>query len=302
MTTLHIIGNGFDLAHGIDSKYSDFKKYAWQHARNKSYYLGVLESCYPEKDIESGELMLWSNLEYALGNLNFQEAFALGTEDVELEDGHELRYQAQMEDATEYMLRDMFTIFHKLFEDWVNSIDIESDPLTNIMYFDSNGLFLSFNYTETLESIYNIPKSNIRYLHGRRNTNDKLIVGHCNNIDGDNYLPKDPAIYEYQAYRGIAGVVNAERKNVSDIILNNSDFWRQLSNVDKVVVYGHSLSDVDRPYFKQVAKSIKPTSEWYFSIYYHKPQEYAKEIEKVLNMINYLGVPKNRYHTFQIYK
>lgn len=99
MTTLHIIGNGFDLAHGIDSKYSDFKKYAWQHARNKSYYLGVLESCYPEKDIESGELMLWSNLEYALGNLNFQEAFALGTEDVEMKDST----KTQLESVKEQM-------------------------------------------------------------------------------------------------------------------------------------------------------------------------------------------------------
>ncbi len=92
-----------------------------------------------------------------------------------------------------------------------------------------------------LESIYNIPRCNIRYLHGRRNTNDKLIVGHCNNIDGDSYLPKDPAICEYQAYRSIADVVNDERKNVTDIILKNDDFWQQLSNIDKVVIYGHSF-------------------------------------------------------------
>ena len=166
------------------------------------------------------------------------------------------------------------------------------------MHFDSKGLFLSFNYTETLESIYNITRNNIRYLHGRRKSNDKLIVGHCNNIDGENYLPKDPAIYEYQAYRGIADIVNGERKNVTDIILNNNDFWQQLFNIDKVVVYGHSLSDVDRPYFKQVANSKKQASEWYFSIYYHNPQKRIKEIGKVLNM--YMGITPNKCHTFQI--
>jgi hypothetical protein len=277
----------------------DFEKYAWSHSSHNSYYLEVLENCYPQKN-KDGRLILWSDLEYALGNLDFQQAFSLGTEDIEKEEDHEFRYQAQMEDAPEYMLRDMFTIFHKLFEDWVNSINIDLDPLTNILHFDSNGLFLSFNYTETLESIYNITRNNIRYLHGRRKSNDKLIVGHCNNIDGENYLPKDPAIYEYQAYRGIADVVNGERKNVTDIILNNNDFWQQLFNIDKVVVYGHSLSDVDRPYFKQVANSIKQASEWYFSIYYHNPQERIKEVEKVSNMIKYMGITPNKCHTFQM--
>lgn len=299
MATLHIIGNGFDLAHGILSTYKDFEKYAWSHSSHNSYYLEVLENCYPQKN-KDGRLILWSDLEYALGNLDFRQAFSLGTEDIEKEEDHEFRYQAQMEDAPEYMLRDMFTIFHKFFEDWVNSIDIESDPLTNILHFDSKGLFLSFNYTETLESIYNITRNNIRYLHGRRKSNDKLIVGHCNNIDGKNYLTKDPAIYEYQAYQGIADVVNGERKNVTDIISKNNDFWQQLFNIDKVVVYGHSLSDVDRPYFKQVANSIKQSSEWYFSIYYHDSQERIKEVEKVSNMIKYMGITPNKCHTFQM--
>lgn len=299
MATLHIIGNGFDLAHGILSTYMDFEKYAWSHSSHNRYYLEILENCYPQKNKE-GRLILWSDLEYALGNLNFRQAFSLGTEDIEKEEDHEFRYQAQMEDAPEYMLRDMFTIFHKLFEDWVNSINIESDPLTNILHFDSKGLFLSFNYTETLESIYNITRNNIRYLHGRRKSNDKLIVGHCNNIDGKNYLSKNPAIYEYQAYQGIADVVNGERKNVTDIISKNNDFWQQLFNIDKVVVYGHSLSDVDRPYFKQVANSIKQSSEWYFSIYYHNSQECIKEVEKVSNMIKYMGIMQNKCHTFQM--
>lgn len=299
MATLHIVGNGFDLAHGIASKYSDFKKYAWQHGGHR-YYVDMLEDCYPKKDIKTGELMLWSDLEHALGNLDFQQAFSLGTEDIELEEDHELRYQAQMEDAPEYMLQNMFAVFHKLFEKWVNEININLGKLECIPHFNSQGLFLSFNYTETLETLYNIPKTRIRYIHGRRGSKDELIVGHCNNIDGNDYLPQDPIIYEYQAYRSIAGVVNNERKNVADIILKNSDFFQQLFNIDKVVVYGHSLSDVDRPYFKQIANGINPASEWYFSIYYHNPQEHTEESSKILNMINYMGVTLSKCHTFQM--
>lgn len=300
MATLHIVGNGFDLAHGIASRYSDFKTYAWKCAGYNGYYLGVLEDCYPQKDIKTGELMLWSDLERALGNLDFQQAFSLGTEDIEPEEDHEFRFQAQMEDASEYMLQNMFAVFHNLFEDWVNHININVEKIRYIPHFDSKGLFLSFNYIETLETLYNIPATNIRYIHGRRCTTDKLIVGHCNNIDGNDYLPENPEIYEYQAYQSIAEVVNKERKNVSDIILENNDFWQQLSNIDKVVVYGHSLSDVDRPYFKQIINSIGPSSEWYFSIYYQTSQEQAEATGNVLNMINYMGLPLHKCHTFQI--
>ena len=86
----------------------------------------------------------------------------------------------------------------------------------------------------------------------------------------------------------------------TDIILKNDDFWQQLSNIDKVVIYGHSLSDVDRPYFKQIASNINPASEWYFSIYYQNAQERTEEIRKVLNMINYIKVAPNKCHTFQM--
>lgn len=46
--TLYIIGNGFDLHHGIASKYSDFKAYLEKHDRN---LLHALENLYDCEDI-----------------------------------------------------------------------------------------------------------------------------------------------------------------------------------------------------------------------------------------------------------
>ena len=100
--TLHIVGNGFDLAHGIASSYDDFKDYAWKHGDH--YLMGLLETCYPDVNPWNGELYLWSDLERALGNLDFQAAFEASTDDIQLEDGHEGRYIAQMEDAPEFSL------------------------------------------------------------------------------------------------------------------------------------------------------------------------------------------------------
>lgn len=195
--TLHIVGNGFDLRHGIKSRYSDFKDYAWKHCGQRGYHLGVLEKSYPQVNNE-GELILWSELEYALGEPDISAIQAEATEDIEYEEGHEIRYQPQMEDAAGFLISDMFETFHELFEEWVNAISLdEAESINCLQHFDPHGLFLSFNYTETLELMYHIHRCQINYIHGRRNMRDVLIVGHCNDIDANSRLSDDPMIYDY---------------------------------------------------------------------------------------------------------
>ena len=299
MTTLHIIGNGFDLRHGIASRYTDFKKYAWKHNKH-GYFLGLLETCYPDVNPTNGELELWCDLEAALGNPNIEAAFTATTEDIEMEEEHEGRYQAEMEDAPGFFLSMMFEHFHLIFEEWLNQVDINVDRIDNIPHFDRNGLFFSFNYTDTLELLYNIPRDHINYIHGRRNSTDELIVGHCNDINGDEHLSTDPIIYEYQAYKNIAELINEEQKKVSDILYFNSDYWNSLVNVDKVVVYGHSLANVDLPYFKKIVNSVQKNAEWYISIFYQNPEEKQEEVEKVKNFITSMGLDISRCYTFAL--
>lgn len=298
--TLHIIGNGFDLRHKIKSRYENFKDYAWKHCGSKGYFLGVLEQCYHQLD-SKGELLLWSDLERALGNPDIAAVQAEATEDIEYEEGHEIRYQPAMEDAAGFLVPDMFSVFHTLFEEWVNAIDItDAERISSLAHFDSNGFFLSFNYTDTLESIYGIPRNQINYIHGRRNSGDEIIVGHCSEVDANAQLPKDPMIYDYQAYDTIAELVNEERKKVSDIIRNNQDYWPKLKLVDKVVVYGHSLADVDMPYLLEIVKNVRQDAEWYFSIYYSNPIEKQAECERVNSFISEVGLNANNCHTFQM--
>lgn len=296
--TLHIIGNGFDLAHGIASTYRDFKDYAWKHG--DQYQIGLLETCYPDMNPQHKELELWCDLEKALGNLDFQAAFNTATEDVELEDGHEGRYQAQMEDAPEYALGMMFDAFHNVFDDWVNHIDTDVVPLNNIENFDPNGWFLSFNYTDTLEKVYNIPRERINYIHGRRNSNDEIIVGHCTIVNANSHLSDDPAIYEYQGYENIAQQVNEQRKSVDEIIWSNRDYWNSLTYVNKVVVYGHSLSDVDMPYFHEIVTNVTNDCEWYFSIHYDDMCSKDKALKHIYSVIKSLGLKQCNCHTFKM--
>lgn len=294
--TLHIVGNGFDLAHGIASSYADFKDYAWKHG--DQYLMGLLETCYPDANPWNGELYLWSDLERALGNPDFQAAFEASTDDIQLEDGHEGRYIAQMEDAPEFLLGMMFDAFHRVFEDWVNDIDNNVDPIPNLSHFGGGNNYLSFNYTDTLEKVYGVPRNSINYIHGRRNSDDEIIVGHHAVVNATDHLSDDPMVYEYQGYDNIANEVNKQRKLTSDIIANNSEYWQSLGQVDKVMVYGHSLTDVDMDYFHEVAKHVKGVCEWHFSIYYYDPISRKKAVEHIVSVINELGLDVNRCSTF----
>ena len=294
--TLHIVGNGFDLAHGIASSYADFKDYAWKHG--DQYQIGLLETCYPDVNPKNGELYLWSDLERALGNLDFQAAFEASTDDIQLEDGHEGRYIAQMEDAPEFLLGMMFDAFHRVFEDWANDIDNNVDPMPNLFHFGGGDNYLSFNYTDTLEKVYGVPRNRINYIHGRRNSNDEIIVGHHAVVNANDHLSDDPMVYEYQGYDNIANEVNKQRKLTSDIIANNSEYWQSLGQVDKVMVYGHSLTDVDMDYFHEVAKHVKGVCEWHFSIYYYDPISRKKAVDHIVSVINELGLDVDRCSTF----
>lgn len=294
--TLHIVGNGFDLAHGIASSYADFKDYAWKHG--DQYLMGLLETCYPDANPWNGELYLWSDLERALGNPEFQAAFEASTDDIQLEDGHEGRYIAQMEDAPEFLLGMMFDAFHRAFEDWANDIDNNVDPIPNLFHFGGGDNYLSFNYTDTLEKVYGVPRNSINYIHGRRNSNDEIIVGHHAVVNANDHLSDDPMVYEYQGYDNIANEVNKQRKLTSDIIANNSEYWQSLGQVDKVMVYGHSLTDVDMDYFHEVAKHVKGVCEWHFSIYYYDPISRKKAVEHIVSVINELGLDVDRCSTF----
>lgn len=295
---LHIIGNGFDLAHKIASSYANFKEYAWKYG--DQYQIGLLEKCYPDTDSPKGELYLWSDLERALSNPNFQAAFKALTHDIQLEDRYEGRYIAQMEDSPGFSLRMMFDVFHQVFDDWVNQIDNNVDKITNVFHFNRRDIYLSFNYTDTLEKLYRVPRDRINYIHGRRNSNDEIIVGHHAVVNANDNLGDDPMIYEYQGYDNIAQEVNKQRKLTPDIIANNHEFWLSLRQVDKVMVYGHSLADVDMAYFHEVVKYVSDVCEWHFSIHFDNQISKKKELDHIVSVINELGLDMDRCSTFRM--
>ncbi len=59
------------------------------------------------------------------------------------------------------------------------------------------------------------------------------------------------------------------RKKTQEVLDKNKEYFKSLYNIKNIVVIGHSLSDVDIPYFKEILNNNidKNNLNWYFSAY-----------------------------------
>jgi hypothetical protein len=74
------------------------------------------------------------------------------------------------------------------------------------------------------------------------------------------------------------------RKPTDQILNNKSDFFSRLTNIEEVMVIGHSYNDIDLPYFIKIAQSTNKETKWTLS--------YFSEIDKISaeKIMNSLGV------------
>lgn len=173
---LYIIGNGFDLIHKIPSSYYNFKKYL---EKKDMYLLEIIEFFIYRKDI-------WGNFEQSLAYID-RERVLMNLDDnldsFEVLDEDDDNFSAAdffvAIEHTAEPVRKLYDELPKIFKKWIRTLKIPKNicPLAN--FFMKEAKYLTFNYTETLEEIYNIPKNKIFYIHGDRRVNKgSLVLGH----------------------------------------------------------------------------------------------------------------------------
>ena len=284
-TTLYIIGNGFDLAHDIKSSYCDFKLWLEQ---NHKVYFNQFENFYDPSDEQ-----WWTQFEKNLAVISDEYITECVDQVIENFNDNELAYAVFSEESDDVTLGSdelsdefeaFFTELKLNFSSWVQQIPI-ADYSAKIKM-EQNAHYLCFNYTNTLEEIYKIPESNILYLHGKSQRNDQLVIGH--NIDsiycdaGASYgrpqwLENTPVELDgciEQGKETLKEELTKLRKNTRNIIKENRLFFESLKNASKIVVIGHSLNDIDKPYFEELIRGIdKNNVQW--NVSYHESGEDA---------------------------
>lgn len=265
--TLYIIGNGFDLYHGVPSRYSDFGAYLEERDRET---FRTVENYFPDEE-------LWSDLESAFASLDTQSLIddagvfmtGYGSDDWSDAANHDFQYEVDRVAAA------MSRTLRAHFSDWVRQLEIPSPGsiADKLLRLDPDGYFLNFNYTPTLERLYGIAPHKILYIHGAASRpTDEIVLGHGwrrNDADSLNYrIDRESADFRLIEGNRIIDRYFAETfKPVEDIIARNAPAWAAYRNTTDIFVLGHSLAAVDHPYFAEVCKARSQRPQWHISYF-----------------------------------
>lgn len=81
--------------------------------------------------------------------------------------------------------------------------------------------------------------------------------------------------------------------------------WEQRLNgyrgITEVYVYGHSLGEVDMPYFKEIKRHIVKNAAWYFYVLCKKEELKEKKAE-LLKKIECLHIKRQYIHIYTVDK
>jgi hypothetical protein len=305
---LYIIGNGFDLMHGVPSSYYAFRDSMGKNSRLRS----TLEQHLTPEDI-------WADFEGALAQFdvrfmgsrfmvdNYLDMFEAYDEDAGA---------AEFFGAVELAAEPITTIADELprrFRSWVETLSIGTAdrPLANMF---RNGKVLCFNYTEFVETLYHIPEENICYIHGCRrkkkgHPKEKLILGHLPGAsDGafdfeDNSYVHTRNPYKRQlievaqeyVFHLIAKADEGLTKKCGEIIAAHQDFFTGLYKIEDIIVIGHSFSSVDWDYFSAVLAGLSEgkSVHWYFGCHG------LRDLQNLTRMLKKLGIPQSSVSVFR---
>lgn len=293
--SLVIIGNGFDIMHGVKSSYWEFQKTI---GKNNPLRWEM------ETYLDTGDL--WSNLEDSLGRLNYSMFLNPEVIDMWLDNFGAYDPDCQAADffaAVETAIGPTFNIPRELnsrFKKWVKTLKVESDDRPFSMLHGGYKV-LNFNYTEFIETLYGAKRENVCYIHGCRKTEkgkkpDEIILGHKPGLEEEQWDKVELKPFKFKnpykryimesametAAREAAWYDESTTKKCDDIIKKHKEFFDGLSSIEEVFVIGHSLSEVDYPYFEEVRSRCD--AKWHIG--YHS----LDDMKRLIALVNKLGL------------
>ncbi len=273
---MYIIGNGFDLKHGMSTKYSDFKRWLFDNGRID--VILELQKAFPAQNGDA--YILWSDFEKALGLYDINVVLNWSWEDLYIT---EVSIGGQVFGAPGFLLNTRLPdIWSEAFIEWVCSISIPNSSKEFAL--NRCAFFLSFNYTDTLEVLYGIPEESIIHIHGRASLKEKLVVGHNREIDPGDYWNDSLDMRENNERMQRLMDMNELRKPYWEIMERNRCFFQKLGSVRDVFVLGHSCAEVDVPYFRKVKESVDSEAIWHFLPYGEKDRYRIMNLLKMLHI------------------
>ncbi|WP_022960745.1 bacteriophage abortive infection AbiH family protein [Halopseudomonas pelagia] len=291
-TKLYVIGNGFDLWHGIPSSYVQFKEYVRRHDRD---LFDAIERYLPADED-------WSDLESALADVDvdsiiddlghFMQSYS--AEDWSDAGHHDLQYEVDQ------VVQRLSTELRLQFGEWIRSLEIPtpSTATKRLNGIDANAVFLTFNYTSMLGDLYAVPDTHVLHIHGEvRMQDSELILGHGWNPAQRRPLNDRPDIEDIdtrmmEAHNILDDYFSKTFKPSERLIREHQAFFDKLGAIETVHVLGHSLSEVDLPYIQALLRVPSvAAAHWYVAC--RSEQERPTKYDRLIT----LGVGTQRAAT-----
>ena len=297
---LFMIGNGFDIWCGLNTRYRDFEEFYDCNKIQISWDLGiepcelkddkgnfveqltqfdllyfVLSENYPTERDEKTDF--WSDFENSLAELD----------DLTIN----MYFGKEVEDLKDIRLDCDFAyeIIRKTFAEWVKSIDCNRICVNDTFHFDES-LFINFNYTDTLTRFqFGINENDVIHIHGKASDAESIIFGHGKRIETDlQVIPMggrfaggyiiETILKRFYKDPPARWKIFLQRLKNKDAILNE---------VNAVYILGHSLGEADKFYFKQIKRLLPENVRWHFSCFSDRDWKNTIRLIRELKIENY---------------
>lgn len=266
MGILYILGNGFDLHFHLQTSTDDFKAIL----KTKKIY----DACYNALDVMSSYGVNWSDFEESLAEMDLEEIESSNPTGPDYLSDRESDRDGVIWNMQSHLSSINEAIFSSLTE-MVRNANEQTLMLgwcgKKIANCNVGDAILSFNYTSTIENLYNLPHEiPLWHIHGYLASDIPLIFGY--GTPKQNYTveaTEDDDFYIHQKRLSILDFYQNWRKKLK--LAELEAFLRNCcGRIDKVHVYGHSLGIVDSRYMEMIEQILCPT-EWL--VLYHGPDD-----------------------------
>lgn len=285
---LYIIGNGFDIAHNLPTNYNpDFKKIAGKY-ENENFW----------KIYQSRKPDIWADFETLLGCPDFNSL-------EKLFDGYAPDYLSDSEsDRNGIILQvdmngHLMPALYKFAKQAECSLKNTNRERSIERILDNEAFYITFNYTHTLEKIYDISCEHVLHVHGEVGK-DNLLMGYPKGkftpekyfydvrqkgrgpyakLEIQDYIDEIEDYYIRTAYDELLDKCKSFYKDIK-VDLVNSFLDKAKSQIEEIIVYGHSC-EIDFDYFDAINKRY-PKAKWLFYVASYNQQDSVEQlIEKI---------------------
>lgn len=280
---LFILGNGFDLNHKLPTNY--YPNFYDAAQREGTIYF--FWNCFDINNMD-----LWNNFERSLSECDLEGIWENLLNSLTYDEDHHERYYSDMI----YESSEVVRVLEKTLNVFLREAEEEIKTTKPINFFQSkfkkSDMFITFNYTSTLEKVYKIKREKILYIHGKYEEGNKLIIGYPENeiTEKDIKLLREQDEYDHGAISESIDTINLipEEFQKSYDIRKISDFLSKFSNkIKEIIVFGHSCN-IDQPYFLEINKLL-PNVKWNF-YWYNDEDKY-----NVRNLISHLKLSEPNF-------